>query len=77
MKSFKNGVSWYTDGKAVVDIHFPENDVCCSWCPFCRSENDLNRFWCRLTNTMLYNPFVNIASNCPIEFTRKENENNG
>ena len=43
-KNFDNGVSFYTHGTATIDIYFPENDVRCIWCPFCRSEADLNRF---------------------------------
>ena len=72
MKKFESGVKWYTTGQAVVDIYFPEDDICCKWCPFCRSESDLGRFWCRLNNKMIYNPFTGIGDNCPIDFESEE-----
>ncbi len=75
MRTFKNGVSWYTSGIAKVKINFPEDDICCKWCPFCRSENDLERFWCRLTNRMIYNPYIGLSDDCPIEFESEETEN--
>ncbi len=69
MKAFDRGVSYYTKGQAVIHINFPENDVCCRWCPFCRSEGDLKRYWCRLTNAMLYNPeYPQLPEECPIKF---------
>lgn len=77
MKSFKNGVSWYTRGTAIVDVHFPEDDVCCSWCPFCRAENDLGRFWCRLTNQMIYNPYTERDDDCPIILENEGERYNG
>ena len=67
---FKNGVLWFTKGTANIQVNFPEDKVMCQYCPFCRSENDLKRFWCRLTNTMIYNPFIpELPENCPVEFT--------
>ena len=67
MKSFDKGVSYYTVGYATIKINFPEDDVCCNWCQFCRSESDLKRFWCRLTNKMIYNPFVpELPEWCPV-----------
>lgn len=67
---FKNGVLWFTKGTANIQVNFPEDKVACQYCPFCRSENDLKRFWCRLTNTMIYNPFIpELPENCPVEFT--------
>lgn len=67
-KSFENGVSFYTKGVASVVINFPEDEVRCQYCPFCRAENELKRFWCRLTNEMLINPFSGTGNNCPIIF---------
>lgn len=72
MKDFKNGVKWYATGTAEINVHFPEGDICCKWCPFCRSESDLGRFWCRLTHNMIYNPYVDISENCPIKFESEE-----
>lgn len=57
-QEFPNGVSYFTDGEISLTVHFPEDKVKCHYCPFCRSENDLNRYWCRLTNKMIYNPYT-------------------
>ena len=68
MAKFENGVKYYTEGIASVTVHFPQDEVSCNWCPFCRAEGDLKRFWCRLTNTMIYNPYSGIMDDCPIKF---------
>lgn len=73
MKSFENGVLFYTTGSAVIKIAFPEDEVKCQWCPFCRSEGDLKRYWCRLTNNMLYYPYADgLPDTCPIILDEKE-----
>lgn len=72
-QEFESGVRYYTTGIAQVKINFPEGEVCCRWCPFCRSEESLKRYWCRLTNEMIYNPYAGIGECCPVEFEGKEN----
>lgn len=64
MAKFDKGVMFYTTLKAEISINFPEKDVACQWCPYCRAESDLGRFWCRLTNEMIYNPYIGIGDNC-------------
>lgn len=72
-KSFENGVSFYTEAKAEISIFFPENDVRCCWCPKCRSEESLGRFWCRETNRMIYNPyFAGLPEFCPFTIIKEE-----
>lgn len=71
---FPGGVRYYTAGVAHVPVFFPENRVICQYCPFCRSEKELERYWCRLNNEMLYNPFSRIGGNCPIEFDKNNQE---
>ena len=67
---FPRGVSYFTEGVISLEIHFPESSVKCQHCPFCRSESDLNRFWCRLTSEMIYNPFApELPEFCPVELT--------
>ena len=74
-KSFEKGVSYYTHGTASIDIYFPEIDVRCVWCPFCRSEADLGRFWCRLVNHMVYNPnYAELPEFCPIKINDNTNK---
>lgn len=65
---FENGVKYYTPGIVKLKIHFPENEISCNWCPFCRAEDALKRYWCRLTNEMIYNPYSGLADGCPIRF---------
>ena len=72
-KSFENGVSFYTEGKIELSVFFPEGDVRCKWCPFCRAEESLGRFWCRLTNKMIYNPnYAGLPDGCPITIKKEE-----
>lgn len=67
MNRFKGGVSYYTTGTASIRVHFPEDCVTCQYCPFCRPDSDLRRYWCRLMDEMVYNPFVGVMDFCPIE----------
>lgn len=72
MARFECGVSYYTKGKIVLDVGFPEDAVSCQYCPFCRTESELKRFWCRLTNEMLPNPFSPyLGKKCPIVFEKE------
>ncbi len=69
MKDFESGVRYYTKAKAKITVNFPEKQVKCKWCPFCRAEQALGRYWCRLTNDMLYDPeSYELGRNCPLEF---------
>ena len=69
-KQFEGGVPYFTIGQAVIEIAFPKDIVSCQYCPYCRAENDLRRYWCRLKNTMIYEPFERgLPQYCPIELT--------
>ena len=38
------------------------------YCPFCRAEKELGRYWCRLTNDMLYCPEMKgLPECCPLK----------
>lgn len=68
-RKFINGVTFYTIGQAIVPVSFPEDDVCCKWCPFCKAERDIDRFWCKLTEKIIYNPFSEeLPDHCLIKF---------
>ena len=73
MARFDNGVSFYTKGIIRLSVNFPENEVKCQYCKFCRPEGELKRFWCRLTNEMIINPYYGIGKECPIIFEREDN----
>lgn len=70
MKEFENGVSFYGTYKAEIEISFPEDEICCRWCKYCFPEKELSRHRCRLTNEILYNPYVIgvVGDECPIKF---------
>lgn len=68
MARFDKGVAWYTSGQAIVPVHFPEDQTICRYCQFCRSEAELNRYWCRLTNRIIYSINNSLPEFCPIQF---------
>jgi len=69
-KDFSRGVAYFVKGVAHVSVSFPEGVIKCHYCPYCYCESDLKRYRCRLTHTMLYNPFVEgLPEECPIEIT--------
>ena len=71
MKQFHNGVSYYTRG--TVDVGFPEDDVCCHWCPLMTRDPNL-RDVCGKTGEILLAPKHTIGINCPIRFTDLDTE---
>lgn len=73
MKDFSRGVSWYTKG--TVEIGFPEDDVCCHWCPLMGMDAKMDRSWCRKTGELLVAPKHFVGVYCPVMFDEKENDN--
>ena len=71
MKDFRNGVSYYT--KATAEIGFPEDDVCCHWCPFLQHDYKLDRERCGKSGEVLIAPKDTIGYFCPLNFAEKEN----
>jgi len=69
VKEFRNGVSYYT--KATIDVGFPEDDVCCHWCPLMTRDPNL-RDICGRTGEILLAPKHTIGMNCPLNFEIKE-----
>ena len=65
--AFENGVRFYTKGIAAVEVSFPENAVCCQYCPFCYAEENLKRHKCRLTGEIIVNPYsLYRGAKCPV-----------
>lgn len=58
-----------------VQINFPENDVCCQWCPLLNNERvgGSYRCFCKRTGEFIPAPLDMIGNNCPIEFVGDEN----
>lgn len=69
MKEFRNGVAYYT--KATAVIGFPEDDVCCHWCPLMTRDPNL-RDVCGKTSEILLAPEHTIGFECPLIFENKE-----
>lgn len=69
MKEFRNGVSYYTRATAVVG--FPEDDVCCHWCPIMSRDPNL-RDVCGKTGEILLAPKHTIGVECPLKFEIEE-----
>lgn len=72
MKNFTKGVSYYTKG--AVDITFPEDDICCYYCPIMSSEYKPDRPYCRLTGEYLLAPQHMVGERCPIRFEEEKND---
>lgn len=67
MAKFEKGVSWYTVGRATIDVNFPEDDIACIHCEYCYSESGLPRCRCRLLREIIYSPYYGRLANCPIK----------
>lgn len=68
MAKFDGGVGWYTEAECVIKVFFPENEIKCQYCPWCRSEAELKRYWCRITNGMIYDPYYPaLPAGCPLK----------
>ena len=68
MKGFESGVKYYTYATAVIT--FPENKVCCEYCPLLETYS---RKQCRRTGEYLVDTRT-IGYECPLQFM-EENEN--
>ena len=69
MKQFCDGVSYYT--KATAVIGFPEDDVCCHWCPLMTRDPNL-RDVCGKTGEILLAPKHTIGVDCPLNFESED-----
>lgn len=56
--AFKNGVRWYQMAHAEIKMGFPEGQVCCRWCDFCKPETALDRYRCMISWRMIYDPYA-------------------
>ena len=67
---FKNGISYYTVGRAIIEVGFPENRVCCEYCDRLIADS-LRRPMCSLTRKLIFAP-ASIDYDCPVVFEEKE-----
>ena len=68
MKDLHNGISYYT--KATVVIGFPEDRICCEYCPMLETYA---RRQCRKTGEYLTD-VRGIGFYCPLKFEEDNNE---
>lgn len=71
MKDFSRGVRYYT--KATVEIGFPEDDVCCAWCPLMTRDPNL-RDVCGKSGEILLAPKHSTGFSCPLRFKEESDE---
>ncbi len=62
MKDFSKGVTYYT--KATVEIGFPEDQVCCDFCPMLETYA---RKQCRRTGEYLMDTKASVGFYCPLK----------
>jgi hypothetical protein len=72
MKDFSRGVSYYTKG--TVEIGFPEDRVCCDYCPMLETYA---RKQCRKTGEYLMETRAAVGYYCPIVFLGEVDTNEG
>ena len=53
--NYRHGVSYFTHGKGIIDISFPEDKVCCQHC-WMSYEDSMHRPMCRWLKKEIYNP---------------------
>lgn len=71
----KNGVGWYTVGRMLTEIYFPEGDVRCCKCRLCRGASIKHKS-CSITNQEVTDVYhEGIGSDCPLEFEKGECDN--
>lgn len=68
----KNGASYYTDAELTITIHFPEDKVCCLYCPLRVKDPDCyGRQICFATREILVYPQITIGNSCPAKNMRR------
>lgn len=64
MGRFDKGVSYYT--RMWIPVGFPEDAVCCRYCPVMRAIDSGSRYMCMATGQILYNVDTK-PEDCPAE----------
>lgn len=65
----RQSVLHYTTGKLEVMVHFPNDELCCWYCPMLVKHTDE----CRVTGETVYQPKKRIGVKCPVIFHTDEN----
>lgn len=62
-------VGYYVTGTETVEVHFPNGDLSCQWCPFCKHKTTHGRT--RIICVKTYEPLNEIyeirrGNDCPL-----------
>lgn len=69
----KCGVGFYIKGKIITEVNFPDGDVCCAYCFYCRSKtvNNHTRVICTRSYEELHNINSGIGEDCELHFSEE------
>ena len=68
MKTLESGVTYYTRARLVLPINFPEDNICCWYCPlFSKGVEE-----CRMTNETIFKPKSFVGALCPLSLEEKQ-----
>lgn len=71
MQQFDDGVRFYTKAYAVVEIDFPEQDICCARCRMYNNSTDR----CLLDqNIRPARPKTAVGKGCPLQLIETKEE---
>ena len=68
-----DGVTWYTYGYATVTVPFPEDKVCCRYCPYMRADAGGARHKCGLTGDVILRLDM-CGAHCPVVYSKEGQE---
>ena len=74
----EHGVTFYITGYARDEVHFPNGEVCCNYCPAC-NKNDKDAWKCMRLGGQCMSPLdgkSGILVNCPLTFETIDKEAN-
>lgn len=74
---FGKGVDYFTAYTGTVTVYFPEDDIRCHWCPYCRADQGF-RQKCVLNDEIIYNKDYR-NDDCPLVavYTPTDKDNGG
>lgn len=70
-RGFDKGVQYYTHG--TVEIPFPEDQVCCRWCPLMRADAGGARHLCVVTGLILAD-IDSRPDECPVTVNKAKED---
>ena len=70
----KSGVSFYVKGISKTEVNFPDGDICCRWCPYCKSRTirGHTRVICVKTYEALENIDTQVGEDCVLNFEQED-----